>query len=157
MTQTSRGNESHTGSHSNGCRGVVSFHAPPPVGDGPLPGHHCREKAEHLLLNTHSDSSEALAALCRAHCERRAVYARRWRCCSKAPNKPRQCRGTCAAANAPRASGASGQPQVRSQLYARSASLFFRWRWFHFQKQRCTMCLGSSAAFNCSGVVTYRT
>ena len=103
MTQTSRGNESHTGSHSNGCRGVVSFHAPPPVGDGPLPGHHCREKAEHLLLNTHSDSSEALAALCRAHCERRAVYARRWRCCSKAPHKPRQCRGTCAAANAPRA------------------------------------------------------
>jgi hypothetical protein len=39
---------------------------------------HCREKAEHLLLNTqhaHSDSSEALAAQYRAHCERRAAYA----------------------------------------------------------------------------------
>ena len=56
---------------------------------------HCREKAEHLLLNTqhaHSDSAEAQAAQYRAHCERRAAYARR--CCSKAPHKPR--RGTCA-------------------------------------------------------------
>jgi hypothetical protein len=38
---------------------------------------HCREKAEHLLLSTqhaHSDSSEALAAQYRAHCERRAAY-----------------------------------------------------------------------------------
>ena len=54
---------------------------------------HCCEKAEHLLLNTqhaHSDSSEALAAQYRAHCERRAAYARR--CCSKAPHK--RC-GTC--------------------------------------------------------------
>jgi hypothetical protein len=44
-------------------------------------GGHCREKAEHLLLNTqplraNSDSSEALAAQYRAHCERRAAYTR---------------------------------------------------------------------------------
>jgi hypothetical protein len=75
-------------------QGTVSF--PTAGGESGVQGHvrhqwamsHCREKAEHLLLNTqhaHSDSSEALAAQFRAHCERRAAYARR--CCSKAPHK----------------------------------------------------------------------
>jgi hypothetical protein len=78
---------------------------------------HCREKAEAehlllLLLNTqhaHSDSSEALAAQYRTHCERRPAYARR--CCSKAPHKPR--RGTCGGGRK-RPTGAAG---VHTSIY----------------------------------------
>jgi len=46
---------------------------------------HCREKAEHLLLNIQHALPEhgmSQAAQQQAHCERRAAYARR--CCSKA-------------------------------------------------------------------------
>ena len=46
---------------------------------------HCREKAEHLLLNIQHALPEqgmSQAAQYQAHCERRAAYARR--CCSKA-------------------------------------------------------------------------
>ena len=74
---------------------------------------HCREKAEHLLLNTqhaHSDLSEALAAQYRAHCERRAAYARR--CCTKAPHKPRRGTGGSGGQRAGRAVG--GAASVRA-------------------------------------------
>ena len=55
---------------------------------------HCREKAEHLLLNIqHAPPEQGMsqAAQYQAHCERRAAYARR--CCSKAPHNFRPSAG----------------------------------------------------------------
>ena len=62
---------------------------------------HCREKAEHLLLNIQHALPEqgmSQAAQYQAHCERRAAYARR--CCSRAPHNFRPIDGAQAAANA---------------------------------------------------------